>query len=768
MSAHYDFVKAAEDGNLSRMNYYLDQVDNATYDTALVSAAENGHIEIVQFLLNNGANIHAENDDGDEDGALLAASDRGYVDVVKLLLENGANVHARYGYSLHYAAQKGHKNIVKILFENGADANADDTYIFQEVIKKGDIDIINLFLENAPETLPSTLSIAAESGNLDLVKLLLTRVEPDDTFLSSAAESGNIDLAKFILDKYPSFYDSLDSALALASREGKLHMVKYLIEIGADVNAHDSLWGNALTHASKNAHFEIVKFLLENGSDAHIAKALTKTKDIRYRPERFTKIIKLLESYVRYPLGKFLDDPVVAKGNITFSRKAADELYEKMVYENIDPDRIYELDDTNFINILLEQQNVIEWIMYFKNKFLYWTYKWQDIPVRLRMELVSKLLSSGELDKEDLVDIFCDYENCDDYEQVLNFMINNIKDPHELVPFFVENDIHINTSYGLDQYNSILESMSEFNPTSKNDLLYLSNHGIDVTNYVSNFKNSKKLTKRYKAKHKKFLESRLEPHLYTAALKADPTETKRHLNWLTDSIHKKTIDYDSLQEYKDTPIKEYQILKNKKRIKTDLDGINGYDELLPLLESHRDFLTEIDVTNQRTLYCENDDVRIYIPETEKAACHYGANTKWCTSAKNDNMFDHYNKKGTIYIIIPKSKPEEKYQLHIEEKELKNDKDEPVNIEDLFKYGPGVFECIKDLISEHIYSDEEISIYKPTQLKKKYGVTNKHDLIMIHDQKLYNVNSKGESKQDLDDFLMLKLISGLHPTALDLL
>ena len=47
--------------------------------------ASRGHLEVVEFLIQNGSNIHAENDE-----SLLSASRYNNLEVVRLLIQNGA------------------------------------------------------------------------------------------------------------------------------------------------------------------------------------------------------------------------------------------------------------------------------------------------------------------------------------------------------------------------------------------------------------------------------------------------------------------------------------------------------------------------------------------------------------------------------------------------------------------------------------------------------------------------------------------------------
>jgi len=46
----------------------------------LISAAESGHLDVVKYLVEKGADVHA-----DDDGALRWAAESGHLDVVKYL-----------------------------------------------------------------------------------------------------------------------------------------------------------------------------------------------------------------------------------------------------------------------------------------------------------------------------------------------------------------------------------------------------------------------------------------------------------------------------------------------------------------------------------------------------------------------------------------------------------------------------------------------------------------------------------------------------------
>lgn len=91
-------------------------------DTSLHTAARNGYIEIVQILLESGADPNAVN--RYQNTPLHEAAFFGQVEVARLLLDAGALIDPRNNNNitpLLFAAEKGHLPVVKLLVQRGAD-----------------------------------------------------------------------------------------------------------------------------------------------------------------------------------------------------------------------------------------------------------------------------------------------------------------------------------------------------------------------------------------------------------------------------------------------------------------------------------------------------------------------------------------------------------------------------------------------------------------------------------------------------------------------
>ena len=112
---------------------------HAENDYALCWASGNGHLRIVELLLENGADVHAFND-----SALRYASRYGYLQIVELLIENGADVHAVDDYALRLASYSGHVQIVELLLKNCANVHARDGYALRHAVHYGHLQVVEL------------------------------------------------------------------------------------------------------------------------------------------------------------------------------------------------------------------------------------------------------------------------------------------------------------------------------------------------------------------------------------------------------------------------------------------------------------------------------------------------------------------------------------------------------------------------------------------------------------------------------------------------
>lgn len=170
----------------------------------------------------------------------------------------------------------------------------------------------------------------------------------------------------------------------------------------------------------------------------------------------------------------------------------------------------------------------------------------------------------------------------------------------------------------------------------------------------------------------------------------DPSTNKKYTQWMarqymTSEPHMEDV-VSTLADY----VTKFHMLNTRKKLIPGENDINRYKtarQLYLVMDRYEDPIdTDGDKGKARKEY-EDGDVTVIVPEDEAAACRYGRQTRWCTAAVHgSNYFEHYNRQGPLYILIPKSPKHsnEKYQLHFNSGSFMNEDDDPVDIGKLLK------------------------------------------------------------------------------------
>ena len=172
---------------------------------------------------------------------------------------------------------------------------------------------------------------------------------------------------------------------------------------------------------------------------------------------------------------------------------------------------------------------------------------------------------------------------------------------------------------------------------------------------------------------------------------ADPTSLQgkrigKYSKWLfriyrdmVESVIKKRFvkeDLPKATEY----LKDFD--RYKSRLSINQRDINSYDSLSDLylaIKSFRDAekpITPKDIKSGAEKVYEDERWLVVIPHTKEASCLYGANTQWCTAARENNAFKEYNENGYLYINIDK-KNNCKYQFHFESNQFMDETDDRI-------------------------------------------------------------------------------------------
>uniref|UniRef100_A0A2K6M6I2 Poly [ADP-ribose] polymerase n=1 Tax=Rhinopithecus bieti TaxID=61621 RepID=A0A2K6M6I2_RHIBE len=236
----------------------------------LLEACRNGDVSRVKRLV-DAANVNAKDMAGRKSSPLHFAAGFGRKDVVEHLLQMGANVHARDDgglIPLHNACSFGHAEVVSLLLCQGADPNARDNWNYtplHEAAIKGKIDVCIVLLQHGAD--PNIRNTDGKSA-LDLAdpsaKAVLTGEYKKDELLEAARKLMAL-LTPLNVNCHAS--DGRKSTpLHLAAGYNRVRIVQLLLQHGADVHAKDKGGLVPLHNACSYGHYEVTELLLKHGA----------------------------------------------------------------------------------------------------------------------------------------------------------------------------------------------------------------------------------------------------------------------------------------------------------------------------------------------------------------------------------------------------------------------------------------------------------------------------------------------------------------------
>tara|TARA_B100000287_G_scaffold354425_1_gene344631 strand:+ start:359 stop:1798 length:1440 start_codon:yes stop_codon:yes gene_type:complete len=283
------------------LDYYELKYEARSLVDSLIDAAWENDWGRARNLINEGAKINVSTPD--DRTALTVASKRGHYDIVELLLERGADVNmTRNGdgfdsdpggpTALMYASLEGHFDVVELLLENGAKTEKFGT------LRHDDNHIGGPNYSDYMDKPMTALMYASTNGRVDVVKLLLEYNanadavdEEHNTALMWACSlystwvlDQDVDenaerIVELLLDHGATVdhvNDKGQTALIWASERGELSSATdVLLDRGADVNKKDVNGNTALIYiilydTDYTAKEIDVQLLLERGADPDV------------------------------------------------------------------------------------------------------------------------------------------------------------------------------------------------------------------------------------------------------------------------------------------------------------------------------------------------------------------------------------------------------------------------------------------------------------------------------------------------------------------
>lgn len=262
-----------------------DEKDHSSGDSILMVAASMGNLNVMQYLINSGANIQFTGLDGGT--ALTRAASNGRYDAVKLLMDSGYeflpyNEESAFENELHGAAENGDTEMMKLLFAYGFQLKKKSLHFALDgVCKSGNHEAIDLLVNEAQKQelkadfdYGNGLIDAIDRNDLETVEYLLKTYgvninKLDGWGLNAAVKENNIEMVRYLLNhgaKVNPDVQGEETPLYCAVNCSGIEMVELLVEAGADIE--QPVWNEETVVMSAAAtSSRILKYLVEKGAD---------------------------------------------------------------------------------------------------------------------------------------------------------------------------------------------------------------------------------------------------------------------------------------------------------------------------------------------------------------------------------------------------------------------------------------------------------------------------------------------------------------------
>ncbi|KAF1315574.1 Tkl protein kinase, partial [Globisporangium splendens] len=318
---------AAVNGHLEILDYLVSEeglevdVTNEFGVTPLCAAVLKGNLSIMEYLISNGADVNFKMAEDRDFTYLHFAAENGDEEATRMLIENNADIDAQdsFGYTpLHIAAVHGAVPVIDALMENGVDLYAEGhdgltaTYV---AAASGQLRVLHYLQENGfihdfDRQLPSDpkitpLSLAAAAGHLNVVKYL---VDSQNRRWSTLNDVTSNDQTR--QDQERETNDEVDAdgleyqricrfdALISAVESDRLDVVGYFCEIGANHGMLQARDTTVLHTAAGLGRTLIADYLLqERHADLHERTSAGLTALHVAATTGQTEIIELLLAY---------------------------------------------------------------------------------------------------------------------------------------------------------------------------------------------------------------------------------------------------------------------------------------------------------------------------------------------------------------------------------------------------------------------------------------------------------------------------------------
>jgi len=270
------------------------------HNSAMVSAARGGHIEIVKTMLDLGATNYNEamtwaaytkgghreivemmlvlmNNDTTKprsyDQALVYAAGGGHREIVQMILNYGGEGLRIYDYkrAMFLAAKEGHLGIMEMMLKKGANTSAVNEYneAMLEAAKNGHQDVVERLLTLGANNYGWAMIEAAGGGHRKIVQIMINLGGENITIyyynmaMIRAGEGGHMEIVQWMLSRGANDYNSTMIRAAYGDHKKIIERMLSLMTI----NKIKPDYNNTMWVAAGRGHKNIVQMMLNHGAN---------------------------------------------------------------------------------------------------------------------------------------------------------------------------------------------------------------------------------------------------------------------------------------------------------------------------------------------------------------------------------------------------------------------------------------------------------------------------------------------------------------------
>jgi ankyrin repeat protein len=227
---------------------------------------------------------------------LVITAQNGNLDAVKKLVENGAYIHFDNEYALRMAAGEGHTEIVCYLCDHGANlvACVGNAQIACSMDNTAAMPELLINQENSSRM--SAFWHAVVNNRVDTLRFLLNRTKVRwselDILLLEASERNFLQIVRILVEYGASVSAYENAAVVIACRNNSVELLLLLMRLGADIHTRNEM---PLWEAVHGGFIEISRILLEHGADFSVKLLGEFLKEAVY--ENHSDIVRLFAEH---------------------------------------------------------------------------------------------------------------------------------------------------------------------------------------------------------------------------------------------------------------------------------------------------------------------------------------------------------------------------------------------------------------------------------------------------------------------------------------